>query len=489
MITLDNNLKKIFIFAIISYVIVYGYELSHFTLSIDEEFITNNYQALSLGRWGHELLHKYVFHEPYVPFASLFFALTLMAFSSVLVADYIGLSVTESIVFVVLVASMPQFAYQAEFSQQIDTVSIAVLAATASVIFLDKNSKIVFILLSIVAVSIYQSIITVPITLFLSRTLYSILVRKEQIRFKDWMVKAVMLFVLLLIALAINNFLLILVLKIYNVSKTNYINDIIMWGKQGTAQSLIHIFTNPIGSYFRKPVYGLLLFPLCIIPCIIILYNAIKEKTFLSTAVLVFALFGSIFMLNVVSGGGLPTRTYVSLPYVFALLVAISLSLISAQNVTKLIVCSLFLFSATYQSSLLFYSDEMAGQADNTFANRLLDAIYNKYPSFDPHTVPVFFYGSYKPINNWVVGHETGFGNSFFSWDNGNDARMVNYFNVTNKAALINASVDQKYSVLNYAQSLSPWPAKDAISLENGILIIKLSNNFNLNNINKLDVR
>ncbi len=489
MIALDNNFKRIFIYAIIAYIAVYGFELSHFTLSIDEEFLNNNYQALSLGRWGHELLHRYVFHEPYAPFASLFFALILMAFSSVLAAKYIDLNPKESLVFVVLVAAMPQFAYQAEFSQQVDSISVAVLAACSCVFFLEKNRKIICVLLAIVSVSIYQSIITIPITLILAKTLYSLVVKKDEFKVKEFIVNFLTLCVLLLVALIINSFLLNVVLKIYHVTKTDYIKDMIMWGKQGVGQTLYHVFSNPLGGYFKKPVYGLKLFPLCLIPCFIILFNAFKKKTFFITAVLIFIIFASIFLFNVVSGDGLPTRTYMSLPFVFSILITIGLSLIKVEDFTKVAVCALFLFSATYQSSLLFYSDYMAGQADSAFADRLVASIYDKYPSFDQSTTPVFFYGSYKPVNHWAVGDKTGFGGSFFNWDNGNDVRIVNYFNITNKASFINASEEQKDSVLNYSKNLPSWPAKDSISLENGVLIIKLSNNFNIYNIKKLDVR
>ena len=58
----DEFIKKIadykgcFIAALISYCFVYGFELTHFTLSIDEEFRNNFLQTLMLGRWGHAFL-------------------------------------------------------------------------------------------------------------------------------------------------------------------------------------------------------------------------------------------------------------------------------------------------------------------------------------------------------------------------------------------------------------------------------------------------
>lgn len=488
---IDKEFKKLFLYSLLAYIIIYGFELTHFTLSIDEEFIRNNYQALSLGRWGHELLHKYLFPEPYTPFSSLLFALLMMAAASALSSRYLGLTGNAAVIYVVLIAAMPQFAYQAQFTQQVDTVSLAIAASCASVFFLGKGVKgaLIFILLTVFSLSIYQSTVTVPLVLVISRLLLLAVTQRNNLTFKSVFKKLLTLAVLLVIAFIINSLLLALVLKLYNVRTTDYISDIVMWHKASFRQNLYHIFSNPLGSYFIKPTLGFLLFPLCIIPCLFLIYRGVKHKNVLMTIGLVAGLFAAVFALNVASGGGLPARTYVSLPFAFSLLATLFLTLISFCDLTRFGLCALLLVSGSYQSSTLFYSDFMAREADSQFANRVLAAIYNKYPDFDENTTPIFFYGSYHPVNKWAVDRGTGFGVSFFDWDGGNDARIINYFATTNKAQFRNGTVEQKNGVLDDANKMPAWPNPGAIEINDNILIVKLSPKLNTYNIDKLDRR
>lgn len=57
-----------FITSLLVLLIVYGFELTHFSLSIDEEFTNNIAHTISMGRWGHALLKLTIFPEPFIPF-------------------------------------------------------------------------------------------------------------------------------------------------------------------------------------------------------------------------------------------------------------------------------------------------------------------------------------------------------------------------------------------------------------------------------------
>jgi len=123
-----------FITATLCSLLVYWYELSNFTLSIDEEFPDNFEQTVMMGRWAHALLKLWILPEPYVPFFSLMLGLIFLSLSCSVSVTILELSATEAALFSVLYIALPQFAYQAEFSNQVDTVGISTFLSALSLL-------------------------------------------------------------------------------------------------------------------------------------------------------------------------------------------------------------------------------------------------------------------------------------------------------------------------------------------------------------------
>lgn len=164
--------------------IIYGYELTHFTLSIDEEFFDNFYQTVSLGRWGHAFLRWYILPEPFAPFFTTLVSLLFFSLSTTLVTYIYNLSTKDSCIMAALCMSVPQFAYQLDFANQSDTVSIgmllSVISALAFVKYVDKGiikGCVLSIVAYVFSISIYQSLAILPITIILGWCLYSVLER------------------------------------------------------------------------------------------------------------------------------------------------------------------------------------------------------------------------------------------------------------------------------------------------------------------------
>ena len=68
----QNNKNQIAVFsflsALIIYIFIFGFELTHFSLSIDEEFNNNILHTVAIGRWVHALYKASIYPEPYKPF-------------------------------------------------------------------------------------------------------------------------------------------------------------------------------------------------------------------------------------------------------------------------------------------------------------------------------------------------------------------------------------------------------------------------------------
>ena len=81
----QNNKHQIAIFsflsALIIYIFVFGFELTHFSLSIDEEFNNNILHTVAIGRWGHALLKASIYPEPFIPFFTEILTFILLAAS------------------------------------------------------------------------------------------------------------------------------------------------------------------------------------------------------------------------------------------------------------------------------------------------------------------------------------------------------------------------------------------------------------------------
>ncbi|MDI9279537.1 glucosyltransferase domain-containing protein [Pantoea sp. EABMAA-21] len=466
-----------FITAMISYIIVYGFELTHFTLSIDEEPMDNFAQTLSAGRWGHALLRHYILPEPYVPFFTLMLAIIILSATSALSAKYLMLSRLQSMSFAIALAAIPQMAYQLEFSNQSDTIAISMFCSVASLVSLNKGSLkgcITFIILTIVSLSIYQSIFLFAASLLCVWIAVSAI--KSEMTFNVALKKVVLFSTLTLAALMLDAALSKLVASHYNVMISGYLSAIVGWGKSDLNQVINNLFSF-IRSYFTfNAAFGMNSFPLVVIPLMAIIVGAILKRK--STTLIIFASIAvllSAFLLNLAIGTGLPPRAMTQIPVVFAGIFIIAVVFYN-YNISALYVSVILLAVGASASNKLFYSDYMARQADNQLSSQLINTIYLKYPSIDLSKTPVFFYGSFTPFNSWRIPTADVFGASFFEWDGGNNQRMYKYLSAANIADLKSPDTTQVEKSRLMGESLPAWPNRDAVALVDGVVIIKLSN-------------
>lgn len=114
---------------------VYGYEITNFSLSIDEEWalldgVSANY--LRQGRWGIALLKHTLFPEGLIPFFSAAVSVVFLSCTAVLLQRIFRLKGDSRYVFCLLFIVFPQFAYQMEFLMQADCVAFGMLTSVFS---------------------------------------------------------------------------------------------------------------------------------------------------------------------------------------------------------------------------------------------------------------------------------------------------------------------------------------------------------------------
>jgi hypothetical protein len=464
----------LFLTAFMSAVIVYGFELTHFTLSIDEEFSNNYLQTIALGRWGHALLRQFIFPEPYAPWFTTLCALLFTSAAAVVMAKVLQFSRHISLCFIALFFALPQFAYQLEFSNQADTVGLGFLSAALSVYCFKRSSPLygLSIITYIFAISIYQSLAFLPVSLILLCVIKESLEGKNN---KTSLIHLSKFAVISLISVIAYELLLLSFQHYYQVSGASYFSSLINWGKLSTAQ-VISQTTQYIAAFFTfSGFYGLQPFSLVVIPLLFLTVIFIRRKGVagIIPIMLLIALLFSPFIMAVIAGGFQAPRVLTSLSLVMAGMFALMMIHLSNKAV-NIIFSAVIVLIGSASASQLFYSDYMSEKADSLLATQITTRIYQAYPNFNAETTGVYFFGMPKRENIWKKPNSDVFGYSFFTWDGGNNARMIAYYRAIGMASLHKAPEKDLPAVREQAKTLPVWPAAGSIAMVNNVLVIKL---------------
>ena len=464
----------LFLTAFISAVIVYGFELTHFTLSIDEEFSNNYLQTIALGRWGHALLRLFIFPEPYAPWFTTLIALLFTSAAAVIMAKILQFSAHTALCFIVLFFALPQFAYQLEFSNQADTVGLGFLSAALSVYYFRCASPQygLSIIAYVAAISIYQSLAFLPVSLILLCVIKENFEGKKN---KDTLIHLAGFAAISILSVIAYELILLSFQHYYQVSGASYFSSLISWGKISTLQ-VVNQTVNYINDFFTfNAFYGLQPFSLVVIPFVFLVFSFIRRKgaAGILPVMLLAGLLLSPFVMTLISGGFQAPRVLTSLSLVMAGLYALMMTCIRNKAVNT-VFSAVMLLMGSASASQLFYSDYMSEKADSLLATQITTRLYQTYPDFNAKTTGVYFFGMPERDNMWKKPNSDVFGYSFFNWDGGNNARIIAYYHVSGIASLHKASETQLPAVREQAKTLPVWPTAGSIAMINNVLVVKL---------------
>ncbi|EFH9185983.1 glucosyltransferase domain-containing protein [Escherichia coli] len=477
-INIDRNTYILFMASLISCLIVYGFELTHFTMSIDEEYMNNYGQTIGLGRWGHAFIREYILPEPFAPYFTTLLTLVVFSASATVISLIIDATFTTKILFSVLYVAIPQFAYQIEFANQSDTVALGVLASSVSVYLLKINNyklnishSIFIVALNVFAMSVYQSLSTLAISVFLVPLLFDLYNKTVSQK------KASLIFLKFLSLCLLSVITYQVITKIIQQTtgyvSGSYLSQNLHWFKEPLIVTVSNVIV-AISAYFRGvSYYGLNVYSLTGISTLIIIINALIKKRidFLYIIVTIILLL-SPFAMIVAFGGNMPPRTLTSMSVAFSGVISFSLYVI-AKDFISYAVCAVILITGSATSSQLFYSDYMSYQSDKNLASQIISSIYRKYPEFNQNKNKIYFHGYYRVNNAWKKNADV-FGRSFFVWDGGNNSRIINFMNSNNIANLTKVAPSNVDLMKNEAKSIPAWPNPGSIKMVGSNVLIKL---------------
>lgn len=459
-----------FLSALISYMVMYGFELTHFTLSIDEDSFDNFHHTVELGRWGHAFLRNYILPEPFVPFFTMALSIVITSAATAVSAVYLFKERQHVIGYTIICASMPVLAYQFQFQNQSDTLSIALLISSVMPIVFDRRELglwrfAAFVALGSFAMSIYQSIILLPVTLLLIKELKLSLTSDVTLRAGVRKISGLFLLVVAtycLYSLATN-----FVQNRFSIQASPYLSNMSSWGKDSFSNVTDGIWENLWSRLSSDSHFGLNVYWITIVPvCLMIVKSVFYRKAY--PVLLALCIYIIPFALDIITGTFLPARTLTQLPFCFASLIL--LSLLNVRSVYVYAISFVLLCIGSANSNRLFYADYVSNKQDDQLSHMMISDLVSKYPKFNAKNDYIYFYGSDMLNNKWKPWKSENFGMSYFSFG---DSRVIYYLNMTGFINLRRVDNSVINIMRNKIDSLPCWPQDGSIIKNENNYIIK----------------
>ena len=487
--------KLLIPFAIALALLVYGYEIANFSLSIDEEvkwwYSTENWLAwVGQGRWGMGLLvyvmPKGLSSMPFLP--TLLFAIG-MAISAVIFSRVITDSRAEAVVFTGIFVTSPILLHIAEFNTISWGIAAGLIATALASRHLSqggtKNSLIAGAYAGF-SMSIYQALFILYLTIVLL-----ICIKKEwnaatsrtggfierNMPILGDVLKSVT-------ASAVFYAVMDRLFKYFSGAHSDYLDNWVhlsSYTSEAGKEALMKVLGQSKGLLFgTDPTFlsvGAASLLLVWIGWLFTIRAQFDGRVTIITklyaaALAIGALLVSISLI-VLSAGYIPTRSLISFPFLYAVLSATAFRFHKIRSALW-VAFGVALFANTYIANSLFYTDHVARQRDSVMAARLIDRIEEVGRGAFGESIPIAFMGQWQ--------HELGgpalrveiFGDSFFEHDGGNTFRITAYLRLLGCHGLVPLRLSEIIDEVQEAKPRPSWPAREAVFLTKIAVIVKL---------------
>jgi hypothetical protein len=202
---------KLLIFSLFISLITYGFALTNYTITIDNETPIYSDFGMEFGRWGQNLILYHLFNG-HLHYFTLVTSLFIYSIAAVGLTKVFKLQDTTSYIFCALFITFPQISYQVVFAMMADIAAIGVLLSVFCINFFikgneAKNKKIKtvnylwMVLILTFSLSIYQAFILIPPTIY--ALVFFINTFKENISLKKELTNFLILGLLIIISVVL----------------------------------------------------------------------------------------------------------------------------------------------------------------------------------------------------------------------------------------------------------------------------------------------
>lgn len=480
----DNKIfYRLFLITFSLAILAYGFALTNFTVSIDNEAPIFPDFGLSFGRWGQNLIRYHLF-AGFLHYFSLLLSLLLFSISAVRLNNLFKFNGFTSYFFCGLFVTFPQLSYQLVFSIMADVAGIGFLLSVISVELFIKGVQanslprkiVLFTTVSLVlmfTLSIYQALILVPITIYIilfflktfEDTFKLISEIKKTLLFAGFVVFSVVLYYISV--------------KIIcpPIEKSEYLSSFVSGNSENVFSNFVTLCKNHLkgSAYYGEKLY--LLIPLLFI---ILLPNLfVNKKHFIYRILIFFFLIVSPFLISFfITNGYHPPRLYLTSNLIFAFGISLFVDRfrISSYNIVKTSVVLIIIVNIYFITNL-FYSVNKIYKHDKKIAEKIDFMIQDKYPNFNASEKTVYFYGyfNFDYHQRFRLENSEIFGGSFFSWDNGNNYRIINFIKEADVADYKMLESKEKLSIIKDSiTNMKVWPDYDSVKMIDNVVVVKL---------------
>ena len=476
--------------------LVYGSELAHFSLSVDEELFSYAGDmawkiAVAQGRWGLGAI-AYVFPgTAAIPFLPTALFCATLATSAVLFAACLVRSRRRALVFVAMFVSCPIWPHIVEFNISWG-IGIGLLATAGALLCLrtGRASGVASaVALLTLATSIYQAVLV----LFVAVALLRLLVPSERASHANWRSGWAIHgretgFAAAAVAALAAGILYVVTSKaalVLTGIKLSYVQNFFRWSDlislhgTGLRMAQIRLFRLALGTdpiYLGRGLAVLLLPAFGLLVALVAALGPGKTRVAwrLSGAAVVAAVAAVLAAPLLISGGGAPARSMLAVPAAYAFLAAWAFGRHRLLDTVCSVALGLALLNNAWISTSLFYTDTLARQRDAVLAADLIPKIEAIRVTSGAKTARVTVVGSLRYESGGPFHRVENFGTSFFEHGGGSVFRILSYLRLMG----LEHAIPIRYSDLPQAhpriEQMPAWPLEGAVAPVDGVVVVKL---------------
>ncbi|ADK83734.1 hypothetical protein Deba_0359 [Desulfarculus baarsii DSM 2075] len=476
------------------------YSLANFTLSTDDELAAlrlNPVGWVAQGRWFAYLVEKYLLPQPVLPYLpELIFNVTI-AFSYMLIVRGHNLSFNWRVYLAFpIFCTFPTWPFLSGFCANLPSAGLGLLfISLAFYIFVRSNysftnaasarwtilSIAVQSLLIAMAFAAYQSLFLLYVAAGSGAILLRLIAPDEQ---PDVHVKLAFSTFIRLMLTGLLGFMLYLAINFlfqrFFATGSEYIagffrpdhffNDPSRVLKLVLSEALT--FYSGSARKFSDNLTAVMALSVAACACVV-LKSLPQPKKLLSSLFFFSATLLAPFALTLAAGGVVPSRTFVSLPYVVWLLAIVTLT---AKRASAIFICAAIVIAVTFQS--IRTTSQYAAASSITLArDKVLAAdIYRRMAElgFDPKQQLVIDVFGISEFNN-IFPRREGLGSSFFEWNQvGNVRRIGSLLTMLGYGNVKGLGNDLRPKYTDAFKKMRPWPAVGSVAKVDGVFLIKL---------------
>ena len=474
--------------------LLYGYEIFNFTLSIDEEVFEDKNQWARMiaghGRWGSALLTRVFPPFGNIPMISTILFCVGLGISAYVLARVFFRKHSAQYAFAGMFVAYPVWPHIAEFSISAWCASIGVVVLTFCLLLFLAEHRLADILAAVLlafAMGITETFCVWFLVLLCIRHMSVMLDTAGSDaalvnRHFPWLRAGVITLAALLIYFSVQR-----LSFQFATQRMNYVQDLVRLDYFITSPALAIRRTlgqclTVLSGYHRIFLgYGAVVMLLPLIGFLIITVHLLRRGSLsiserlltgsLLVAALVFALSPSV-----VTAGGVPIRALIALTPLIAFLAGLAFSK-SLRFVKPLyIALAVTLFISLWINVSLFYTDNLVRQRDQVLATRIMGRVDSVLPNPPPGKIP-FVIVAARPWANEGNFHKVEvFGDSYFdnAHEGGNPMRLEAYLRTLGVNTLAPRQLADAVQHRDVIAAMPIWPAAGSVAMVEGLLVIKL---------------